>query len=331
MSGRAQVHLLSVYNETVLETVILQDQGTVGAALAFQPLLPLPIYARFNKLSAAEKKEVRHGLHRRGRRGRARAMPQGSGVEGRALRARPETHYHPPPTALPAPHPVSPRSPGEQAKANAPRDYSSSVVACQGTVYLLGPSSVRQAKMHSITQRLEALKEAGHWLRALALMLEHFQQHCGEHSASPRRKGPMASPDGRDRGGSGSTAARVTQAEVAERMTQRMANRAASLLMECVAPPQSAHRLPPQPSCFVRLWSQGLVVCADTAMLSATPSAALPCGGPRHPPTSHACGIRLAIRPRPVRLLNARASVEWPPRPRSLLPAPGTWTSRCAR
>uniref|UniRef100_A0A7R9Y9X4 Vacuolar protein sorting-associated protein 8 central domain-containing protein n=1 Tax=Pinguiococcus pyrenoidosus TaxID=172671 RepID=A0A7R9Y9X4_9STRA len=62
---------------------------------------------------------------------------------------------------------------GLKPEAN-PRSFSSSFRGCEVGVFLLSTEELRIAKLQTIKQRIDALVDAGEWLSALGLSLDHF-------------------------------------------------------------------------------------------------------------------------------------------------------------
>lgn len=71
---------------------------------------------------------------------------------------------------------------GEDAKAPASvpsvplGTYHNAFRACEGRLYLLGRQELRAVRVQGWSQRVESLVQAGEWLEALAVALDHYEQ-----------------------------------------------------------------------------------------------------------------------------------------------------------
>lgn len=54
--------------------------------------------------------------------------------------------------------------------------YHNAFRACEGRLYLLGRQELRAVRVQGWSQRVESLVQAGEWLEALAVALDHFEQ-----------------------------------------------------------------------------------------------------------------------------------------------------------
>ena len=82
----------------------------------------------------------------------------GSGADGAAAVASAAS----PPKPHPAPPPLG--------------TYHNAFRACEGRLYLLGRQELRAVRVQGWSQRVESLVQAGEWLEALAVALDHFEQ-----------------------------------------------------------------------------------------------------------------------------------------------------------
>ncbi|CAN0014373.1 unnamed protein product, partial [Ectocarpus fasciculatus] len=57
-----------------------------------------------------------------------------------------------------------------------PGTYHNAFRACEGRLYLLGRQELRAVRVQGWSQRVESLVQAGEWLEALAVALDHFEQ-----------------------------------------------------------------------------------------------------------------------------------------------------------
>ncbi|CAN0112093.1 unnamed protein product, partial [Hapterophycus canaliculatus] len=67
--------------------------------------------------------------------------------------------------------------------------YHNAFRACEGRLYLLGRQELRAVRVQGWSQRVESLVQAGEWLEALAVALDHFEQKIlpAENAAAARR------------------------------------------------------------------------------------------------------------------------------------------------
>ncbi|CAN0407263.1 unnamed protein product, partial [Ectocarpus sp. 13 AM-2016] len=97
----------------------------------------------------------------------------------------------PPPSSCSQPQPPPSTSGGTQAAGthSGPAEstllpppplplgtYHNAFRACEGRLYLLGRQELRAVRVQGWSQRVESLVQAGEWLEALAVALDHFEQ-----------------------------------------------------------------------------------------------------------------------------------------------------------
>eukprot|EP00752_Nemacystus_decipiens_P007971 g7124.t1 len=87
----------------------------------------------------------------------------------------------PPPSSsslAPPPPSSSPGGAGGATVASPPPlgTYHNAFRACEGRLYLLGRQELRAVRVQGWSQRVESLVQAGEWLEALAVALDHFEQ-----------------------------------------------------------------------------------------------------------------------------------------------------------
>lgn len=80
----------------------------------------------------------------------------GTGTDGAAVASSSSTPQPPPPPPL--------------------GTYHNAFRACEGRLYLLGRQELRAVRVQGWSQRVESLVQAGEWLEALAVALDHFEQ-----------------------------------------------------------------------------------------------------------------------------------------------------------
>eukprot|EP00903_Cladosiphon_okamuranus_P007783 g7532.t1 len=88
--------------------------------------------------------------------------PAPSSVPGGASGADDIAVASPPPTPQARPPPLG--------------TYHNAFRACEGRLYLLGRQELRAVRVQGWSQRVESLVQAGEWLEALAVALDHFEQ-----------------------------------------------------------------------------------------------------------------------------------------------------------
>lgn len=117
--------------------------STLGVSIS--PIIPQP-----NSSQAASSLT---GFSAGGTKDNAGGNPRGQGGGERAELA-------PTPTSAPAPLGT----------------YHNAFRACEGRLYLLGRQELRAVRVQGWSQRVESLVQAGEWLEALAVALDHFEQ-----------------------------------------------------------------------------------------------------------------------------------------------------------
>ncbi|CAN0191491.1 unnamed protein product, partial [Ectocarpus sp. 12 AP-2014] len=89
-----------------------------------------------------------------------------------------------------------------------PGTYHNAFRACEGRLYLLGRQELRAVRVQGWSQRVESLVQAGEWLEALAVALDHFEQKIlpAENAAAAAAAATQSAGGG---GGSGTSAHRA--------------------------------------------------------------------------------------------------------------------------
>lgn len=79
----------------------------------------------------------------------------------------------PPPSSRSLSYPTTAAAPSPPAALGT---YHNAFRACEGRLYLLGRQELRAVRVQGWSQRVESLVQAGEWLEALAVALDHFEQ-----------------------------------------------------------------------------------------------------------------------------------------------------------
>ena len=101
---------------------------------------------------------------------------------------------------------------GHSNKHPASGTHHNAFRACEGRLYLLGRQELRAVRVQGWSQRVDSLVQAGEWLEALAVALDHYEQKVlpAEHAASATASIAVAPYNEGDLGGAGGGRGGVT-------------------------------------------------------------------------------------------------------------------------